>query len=250
MEDDKNTVLILAGDLWEGSKWIVHGNDSWIANVAPHFKQVLVIAGNHCLWPSGGLKVFNYADKCNALLQDHGLFNVLVLDQTTWQHEDVIFVGCTLWTDMNKCDPLTMMTVKQFMNQDGKIVYDHMPDGSGIRRFTPEKWIALHYKHKKFIHDVASTNPDKKIVVITHHIPMTTLGDPRYAGDPTNGYYSSDCSDVILDNENIKVWAYGHSHFSVDRMMVNCRLINNSIGYIGEHRLHTGECDEYKIVEV
>ena len=237
LPDDKDTILILAGDLWIGTRFIEYAGHSWISNVAPRFKQVLIVLGNHDYWPCNqDLTILRGAEKCNSMLQDFDIQNVKVLDCDTYQdpdHPDILFVGATLWTDMKKSDPLTMHNMSQFMAYDGKIAYE-TGEGGAWSRFTSEKWIRTHNRHRDYIKLITEQNPDKKIVVITHHLPLETLGDPRYIGNCDNYYYYSDLSNIILDNKNIMLWLYGHSHFQKDTMMVHCRFINNAVGYISE----------------
>lgn len=248
LPNDKETTLILAGDIWIGSKFIFHGSDSWIGNVAQHFKQVLIVLGNHCYWPMGDLTIKNGGNTCNAMLQDMCLFNVHVLDCDTFQNGDVLFVGATLWTDMNKYDPLTMHRMSTDMNYDGKIAYETGPNGLWSR-FTSDRWIKEHRRHRDYIKHVVEQNRDKKVIVITHHIPLLTLGDPNYLGDARNGYYHSDLSDLILDNENIKLWAYGHTHHQNDVTLEHCRLINNCVGYSSEH-MEQQNLVKHEVIEV
>lgn len=252
LPDDKDTILILAGDVWISARWIEYAGVSWISQVAPRFKYVLKVFGNHSFWPvKHGLTIKDGANTCNAMLQDMGLINVKVLDCDTFQdpdHPELLFVGATLWTDMKKSDPLVMHNMSKFMSYDGKIAYETGHD-RGWERFTSQRWVETHYKHKDYINLIARQNPDKKIVVLTHHLPMETLGDPRYDGDQSNYYYYSDLSDTILDNKNIVLWAYGHTHFCKDTMMVNCRLINNSVGYAGELKEGRGLV-KHEVIEV
>jgi len=249
LPDDKETLLILAGDLWISTKWIEFAGHSWIGKLSTRFKQVLIVLGNHDYWPcSHGLTILKGGDKCNAMLQDYGYYNVKVLDCDTYADGDYLFVGCTLWTDMKNGDPLAMHNMPQFMNYDGKIAYETGPD-DGWSRFTSQKWINTHWKHKDYIRIIAEQNRDKKIIVITHHLPLETLIDPRYVGDNSNYYYCSDLSDLILDNDNIKMWFYGHTHHQKDTWMVHCRLINNCVGYKSENLEHQGLI-KHEVIEV
>lgn len=234
LPDDKETILILAGDLWVGTRWIEHGENSWISRIASQFKQVLIVLGNHDYWPQGDLTILKGAEKCNSMLMERCLYNVKILDRDTWESEGFLFIGATLWTDMNSGDPLTTFTMPQFMRYDGKIAYETGSNGMWSR-FTSQKWISTHCKHRDFISMMAKENKDKKLIVITHHIPLLTLGDPLYEGQFTNGYYHSDLSEVILDNPNIKYWFYGHTHHQKKTQLEHCTLINNCVGYQGEH---------------
>ena len=42
--------------------------------------------------------------------------NIYMLEQDTKIIDDVTFVGATLWTDMNRGDPLTMHAIEGMMN--------------------------------------------------------------------------------------------------------------------------------------
>lgn len=239
LPDDKDTVLIIAGDLWTGTKWIEYAGHSWLGKVAPRFKQVLVVLGNHDYWPTNHhLNIIGGGDVCNAMLQDFGYDNVKVLDMDTYTEGDYIFVGATLWTDMFKADPLAMQNLRATMYQDGNIAYEI--DGKFFERFTSQKWINTHYKHRDYIKLIASQNRDKKIFVITHHLPLHHVGDPFYKGNELNAYYSSDLSDLILDNENITHWVHGHSHHQHETQFEHCLVINNALGYQGEHSEQNG----------
>ena len=245
LPDDKETTLILAGDLWIGTDWIEKYSYSWIGHVAPRFKQVLVILGNHDYWPQGNLTILNGAKKCNTLLEQMGIFNVKVLDMDTYADGEYLFVGATLWTDMNKNDPLAMHGMPTFMSYDGKIAYDTGLNGAWSR-FTSEKWVETHQKHRDYIKHVVEQNKDKKIIVLTHHVPLEAVIHPKYVGHMSNAYYASDLSNLILDNDHIKLWVYGHTHSQGDIMFPTyadadgCRLINNAVGYQGEHMEQLG----------
>jgi predicted MPP superfamily phosphohydrolase len=239
LPDEKETILCLVGDLWFGTNWIEYGGYSWITPLANRFKQILVVLGNHDYWPQGQLTITSGGDKCNAKLQDMGLGNVHVLDSHTFAVDNWIFVGCTLWTDMDNMSPLAMHNMPNFMSYDGKIAYETGANG-GWSRFTSQKWVDLHCKHRKYIETVVRSNKDKNIIVLTHHLPLNNLSDPKYRGDASNAYYSSDCSEIILDNDNIRFWAFGHSHHTVTDTLNNCMLVNNSVGYQGEHKEQIG----------
>jgi len=256
LPDDKETTLILAGDLWVGTKWIEFATFSWIGKVAPKFKQVLVVLGNHCYWPCNhALTIQEGATKCNNLLKDMGLYNVKVLDMDTYADGDYLFVGCTLWTDMNKGEPLAMHNMSNFMAYDGKIAYETGLNGM-YSRFTSDKWVQTHMKHRDYIKHVAAQNRDKKLIVITHHLPLMHLGDPVYQGNASNAYYMSDLSDLILDNDNIKMWFFGHTHHQSDTTFPpyaktgdGCRMINNCVGYQGEHMEQLGLV-RHEVIEI
>jgi hypothetical protein len=165
------------------------------------------------------------------MLADLGIMNVKVLDCDVVIDGDVLFVGCTLWTDMNKFDPLTMYNMPGYMRYDGKIAFDTGLNGAWSR-FTSEKWVQTFMKHRDYLKIIIEQNKDKKIVVITHHLPMPGLSNPMFATNTAgNGYYHSDLSDLILDNPHVKMWCYGHTHYQKETLVGETLLVNNCVGY-------------------
>jgi predicted phosphohydrolase len=249
LPDDKDTVLILAGDLWIGTRFIEFAGFSWIGYVAKRFKYVLIVLGNHDYWPTSSkysLNIVNGGDTCNAMLVDMKIDNVKVLDRDIFYIDDYVFVGATLWTDMDKGDPLTMHSMQHCMNKDGDISYSTGKDGAW-ERFSSARWVQTFDKHSNYIRLIAEQNKAFKVVVITHHIPLMHLGDPQYRGNRSNAYYMSDLSDLILDNDNIVAWFYGHTHYqnfdsfpSWSAEGDGCLMVNNCVGYQGEHMEQQG----------
>jgi predicted phosphohydrolase len=248
LPDDKDTILIIAGDLWVGTKWIQWAGFSWIGTVAKRFKQVLVVHGNHDYWPAGRTTVLNHTAKCRELIEELAIDNVQIMDRNTYEIDDVIFVGATLWTDMNRANPIDMQNMPYLMVPDGKIVWETAQEGR-YSKFTSQRWVQMHYKHKDYIKLVTEQNKDKKIVVITHHIPVLHCGDPAYNGNASNAYYMSDLSEFILDNPHIKFWFHGHSHFQHETMLGETMIINNCVGYASEHCEQEGLV-QHKVFEV
>ncbi len=229
LPDEKDTTLILAGDLWTGTKFIhtidhstrilltddngkpindLSSEFSWIKTVSDRFKTVLIVLGNHDYWPSGHLTIRGGAQKCNDMLIERGFNNVKVLDCDRFIEDDIIVVGATLWTDMNNLDQWAMHNLNNVMTYDGKLSHWTGPNGQWSR-FTSTEWVKTHLMHKRYISTIAEENPDKKIFVVTHHAPLTFVCSPYFKGDSANAYFLSDLSEVMLDNPNIVMWAYG-----------------------------------------
>ena len=75
-------------------------------------------------------------------------------------------------------------------------------------------------------------------MVLTHHAPSKLSTHPYYADDTImNGAYSSELSEFMLDNPEIKFWTHGHTHHTFDYQVGDCRILCNPRGYAGyEHR--------------
>ena len=93
--------------------------------------------------------------------------NIYMLEQDTKVIDDVVFVGGTLWTNMNKRDPLTMHAIEGMMNDFRIIRNDY-------RSYAPMSALDVAHRHDKtlqYFRHVLSENKDKKCVVVGHHSP-------------------------------------------------------------------------------
>ena len=72
-----------------------------------------------------------------------------------------------------------------------------------------KKWFEITFKK---IQEIVESNPDKDIIVMTHHCPTPKCISERYVKDNLNASYVSDLEDFIFKHPNIKVWCCGHVH--------------------------------------
>jgi Icc-related predicted phosphoesterase len=205
------------------------------------YREVVMVMGNHEHYG------FQY-QKTYAHIANQLPANVTLLENQTHTIDDVVFVGATLWTDMNKMDALTMFHMKSAMN-DYRQVTMFNETKNVYHRLDPERTVADHYRSKKFIEDTVTADPGKKYVVVTHHAPSKASIKPKYAGDTLmNGAYSSDLSDIMLDNPQIRLWTHGHTHDVFDYMIGQTRVICNPRGYQNyEERANLFKADEFEI---
>lgn len=276
LSNDQNAdVLILSGDICVANDLM----DNDVYGIVPHarsdkfhtffqecsarFPTVLYVAGNHEHYHG------DYAKTIPRLREKLGyLKNLHILDKDTFILDDVVFIGGTLWTDMNKEDPHTLYSIKGYMN-DYKIIEDSsevvhykvyhnkmknvgMTDEEYMAlppeertyvefktrpaTFSPEKSVEDHKAMLEAIRSTLSAMKDtySKFVVVGHHSPSKLSTKPQYEKDVmVNGAYSSDLSEFMLDNPQIKAWTHGHTHHTFDYMIGSCRIVCNPRGYDG-----------------
>jgi hypothetical protein len=181
------------------------------------------------------------------------------LDKERVELNDVVFLGGTLWTDMNAEDPVTLAHIRGMMN-DFRIVENsadvvHFRDNDGnsqtrTAKFTPQDAVVDHKAMVEFIDaQYKDIPPWKPIVVVGHHAPSKASTHPRYKREKLmNGGYSSDLDNFILDRPGIKLWTHGHTHEDFDYMVGSCRIVCNPRGYI--HYENRADRFELKVVEV
>jgi Icc-related predicted phosphoesterase len=286
VNDEGADVLVLSGDIctakdldrpssvygdMPNSKTAMRMHD-FFKNASEQFPHVVYVLGNH--------EHYNYDFKYTASKIKNELAhleNIYVLDRECKVIDDVTFVGGTMWSDMNKRDPLTLFHMKQMMNDfrcvknSDREVYRTVPlykrkeDDSGYE--LDEKGFMIQIGTKKkaepstFSPDDAADEFDKfvqylqvvtaflgkdpkKYVVCTHHSPSHQSCHPRYAHDQLmNGGYHSDLEDFINERPNIKLWTHGHTHEDFDYMVGETRVVCNPRGYIG----YEGRAKEWKL---
>jgi len=162
-----------------------------------------------------------------------GITNIHLLDNDTKEIDGVHFVGGTLWTDMNKGDPMTVHAIETMMN-DFRVIRIANED---FRKFLPSRAIREHIKTKQYIKVVLEGLPeDARVVVVGHHAPSTMSIHEQYKHDTLmNGGYASDLSEFILDRPKIKVWTHGHMHQCFDYTIGDTRVLCNPRGYHDEN---------------
>jgi Icc-related predicted phosphoesterase len=193
------------------------------------YKKVFYVMGNHEHY-------HGKFHKTKQLLLSLMPSNVTILEKECFDYEGIMFLGGTLWTDMNKNDPITIFTMKDFM-YDYKIVQNFYESKNLYYKLTPDYTIAEHRKTLEYFKTMLAIKRHMPVVVITHMAPSFASVNERYRYETTtNGGYASELSEFILDNDNIKVWIHGHMHDSVDYMIGNTRILSNPKGYhLGEN---------------
>jgi Icc-related predicted phosphoesterase len=232
-------VLILAGDICEAKELGKEFHSTKLLDRKPgafpcsdffeyecaKYKKVFYVMGNHEHY-------HGRFDKTKAFIQSMMPDNVTVLDNEVVEYEGVMFMGATLWTNLNNGDSLTMYHIKQMLN-DYKVVQFHDPVKNIYHKLPPEVTFKSHVKTMKYFREMLSIHRDKPFVIISHHAPSFMSVNERFKHDHTmNGGYASDLSEDILDNENIKVWVHGHMHDPVDYKIGETRVLANPRGYI------------------
>ena len=200
------------------------------------FPHVIYVAGNHEHYHG------DYAKTIGGLKQklDHNS-NLYILDKEMIAIHDVIFLGGTLWTDMNKEDPITLLHMKGMMNDfrcvqnSNRVTIFKDEDGKFHKResrFSPEDAVEDHKKMLAYIRLMIEGKWDQKFVVVGHHAPSKLSTHPRYKQEVImNGGYSSALDEFIMDHPQIKAWTHGHTHEDFDYMIGSTRIICNPRGY-------------------
>jgi hypothetical protein len=177
--------------------------------------------------------------KSQKLIQDffdgEDLSNIHLLEKSSWEYQDYLFIGGTLWTDFNKGDHLTLFHAKQAMNDFRGVRNSHVH----FYKFIPEHAMEDHMRMKDYIRHVidnrrAVGERSDRVIVVGHHSPSRVSTHPRYQNEHLmNGCYSSNMEEFILDRPEIALWTHGHTHEDFDYQIGSTRIVCNPRGYIG-----------------
>jgi DNA repair exonuclease SbcCD nuclease subunit len=187
------------------------------------FPHVLYVAGNHEFYHGKFYAGIDYLREECARYP-----NIYFLECDTKVINDITFIGGTLWTDMNKGDPLTMHAIEGMMN-DFRIVRN---DKRNYATMSARDVATRHARTLQYFRSVLAEQHDKKFVVVGHHSPSFQSVHEQYRNDQLmNGGYHSDLSEFILDHPQIKLWTHGHTHHPFDYMIGETRVVCNPRGY-------------------
>ena len=217
----KDSIMEFVGSRQEKSKRF----RDFLKRVSFQFPQVIYIAGNHEYYHG------KYPDAIDYLKTEcESYSNIHMLEMESLTIQDITFVAGTLWTDMNRKDPLTLTSCRETMN-DYHVVRNSQRE---YAKLSPIDTVRRHMDTMSFIKTEVEKNPDGKYVVVGHHAPSLLSVKPKYEKDyQINGAYRSDLSEFILDHPQIKLWTHGHTHNAFDYMIGSTRVVCNPRGYEG-----------------
>jgi len=245
--------ILVAADITQHDPYMTLGPEyrsnrfhEFMQRCAARFPQVIYILGNHEHYHGDFATTVQHLKDVFAYLP-----NVSVLDKETKIIDDVVFIGGTLWTDMNREDPITLSHMRSAMhdfvcvkNSNTAVsfrTYEQFGDIDNREKvifktrsgkFTPHDAVEDHKKFLTYIKTVVTEQPDGKFVVCGHHAPSLRSIHPRFAKDYlTNGAYSSDLDNFITNHPQIQLWIHGHTHDEFDYTVGATRVVCNPRGY-------------------
>jgi Icc-related predicted phosphoesterase len=218
-------VLILGGDILCARHFKTEGPlhkvyDDFLQKCVKNFDEVLYVAGNHCFYG------YNYEGTWK-VLKENLPSSIHLLENDFVKIKDLVFLGCTLWTDFRNGNALDMMEASQCMND-----YKAIRITSKYRKMNPDDTYEFHKKSKQFLLKKLNQFQNDNVWILTHHGPSYQSVHSKYKNSGfANSAFVSDLDEFILNHPQIKYWSHGHTHESFDYMIGNCRVVCNPRGY-------------------
>lgn len=243
-------VLVLAGDIllindirdaWDFTVKGINARN-FLREVSVAYKNVIYIPGNHENY-SGNLDTS--AQKVTDYLASEGITNIAFGEKGSIRIDDVTFIYATLWTDLNRSNPMVMASGSLADYDEIMVMADTK---SGGRYFRPHDSVRIHTTHRNFITDKLRDG-DEKVVVVTHHAPNLMSSEEDKPTITDYYYCCTDMDSIILDNPKIKYWIHGHLHTRKTYNIGETTVVSNCRGYVG-HEHDAVKSFKIKILEI
>ncbi|KAK4159949.1 Ser/Thr protein phosphatase [Cladorrhinum sp. PSN259] len=142
-------------------------------------------------------------------------------------------------------DTVTLLGATLFSNvrDDQKSTVSlFMSDFSNISQWTVEEHNAMHQRDLRWLNSTVETmmreEPHRSVVILTHFSPtaIPEANDPEHADDERgvqSAFVTNLEKDICWTSPLVKVWAFGHTHFSCDFVdeKTGKRVVANQRGY-------------------
>jgi predicted MPP superfamily phosphohydrolase len=210
-----NEICILAGDIGNPYQ---KNYDIFMKFISKNFKKIFYVTGNH-----------EYYNKTKTIQETNEFLesycsqfdNISFLNNNYEIYEKYCFIGTTLWSKIIDPDPAYTIN-----------------DTSSIPNFNYIQYNRLNMLSVDFLQDALQKN--ENCIVITHHMPSSSLIDIKYKTiqmQPYNQWFYCDLDKLIETNGNkIKYWIYGHTHTPSNVIMNEIPFLCNPIGYPNENK--------------
>jgi predicted phosphodiesterase len=223
-------VLVLAGDIGSYQKGTrLQDPDFGLGRFSPLQGwpvPVLFVPGNH---EYDGL---DFDLTHSRLRQTCERLGIVWLERELWHHQNVRFVGTTLWADFDalatglplgdalKAREKAYRAANFYLHKTGTTRQGEpwLAEGVRLQALACQEWLASQL----------STPHDGPTVVVTHFAPSLRSADPRYGMSAgTAGFCNA--LDPLLAQADL--WLHGHLHCALDYRLGRCRVRANPLGY-------------------
>ena len=223
-------VVVLAGDTYTKGR----GPES-AARMFPD-KQIVMVGGNHEYYGQGYPDHLHYLQR-----KTEGIDGLHFLENEVAKIGDVVFIGCTLWTDCKlwESGPYkglygfkeTIADVYRAMNDYQNT---HYQDKSDKRGLVPQDFINEHLKSVCWLREQFENYRECKTVVVTHHAPSMRSIPDVFQQSVYSAAFASHL-DELVEESGAVLWIHGHSHGFCDYNIGDTQVICNSRGYPHEN---------------
>ncbi|KAI1086123.1 Metallo-dependent phosphatase-like protein [Rostrohypoxylon terebratum] len=215
--------LILGGDI--GRLTDYEGYLNFVMVQASRYQKVFLVLGNHEFY---GLSYESGIEEARRLAQEPCLAGKLILlDRMRWDDpdSDLTVLGCTLWSEIP--------------DRDRNVVESRINDFRMIRGWNAQRHNEAHLAEVDWLRNQVAQAAShgggeipRRILVVTHHAPcIKGTSRPEDAHNPWSSAFST---DLVARGgwDDVKVWVFGHTHYSTRFMKQGIEIVANQRGYV------------------
>ena len=214
--------LLLAGDIGYPFH---HSYKDYLKTVSPQYQKIFIISGNHEYYQMDTIKrTMGEIDQeisniCNSFN------NVFYLNNKSYELDNnIVILGSTLWTHI----PNHLQTYISGSINDYKNIYK-----TNSLRVTASDTSLYCKINVDWLTRELNKYKDKKVVVLTHHLPSETYICPQYKGSLINYAFMTNLDHLF--KEPVVLWTAGHTHHCINTTKNGIKCIVNPLGYPGEN---------------
>ena len=211
-------ILLLAGDIVPFAE--MEKENDFFNFLSNSFEHTYWIPGNHEYYEADITeRTGTFHEKVRS--------NVSLLNNTAIEHKGVRLLFSTLWSKIN---PAREFVIQKSM-ADFRLIRNN---GKAI---TVDDYDGLHQDCLVFLRKELSNVNNKKMIVVTHHLPTFFNYPEKYRYSEVNTAFATELFELI-EPSNVDYWIFGHSHEQVpDFRIGKTMLTTNQLGYVeyGEH---------------
>ncbi|PYI00411.1 calcineurin-like phosphoesterase [Aspergillus sclerotiicarbonarius CBS 121057] len=218
--------LILAGDIGRLTDYDDYRN--FLHKQTEQFQWVFLVPGNHEFYN----ETFTAGLEKAKQLEQEPCFKgrLIILHQKRFDvpGSGVTILGCTLWSKV----PPELMDVVRSKAKDFQKIKDWSVEDHNASHDSDLAWLlkeiqSIHQENEK----AEKRNKKQSILVVTHHAPsLQRTSSPQHAQNPWRVTFGTDVLSQAVDG--VKVWIFGHTHYTTDFKEKGVRVVSNQRGYV------------------
>ncbi len=233
-KEKQSDILILGGDCSNSVKT----TETVVFEAAQYYDHVIFLDGNHEHWcgKSDPTK-YNIHNNMSALRRfAKKNNNITYMDsETNFSNDGVMFIGACGWYDFKMIEGYTFTQQVEYWK---KSYPDYAESAFGPNTMP---WELAYTQASNMARQVLNAQDDngiKEIVISTHMIPHESgLVNNTHPFYHMNGAFGNSLLRWVWEADRkhkIKVWTFGHTHFTYDFVEHGIRFVCNPRGYGSE----------------
>lgn len=217
--------LILAGDI---GRLVDYDNyRCFLQKQTARFELVFLVLGNHEFYNdtfAAGLQ------RARQLEQEPSLNGRLILlhrGRYDIPGTHFTILGCTLWSRIpDDARDTVSSRIQDFKKIRDWTVNDHNGCHEADLAWLLSETEPIQSKNK-------AQNKKQSVLLITHHAPsLQGTSNLQHANNPWSSAFATDIISQISKSSGVKVWVFGHTHYTTEFRDRGIRVVANQRGYV------------------